>query len=184
MHRNDLNHGLCFSISAWLLIMTWVVLHLMLPKLRLILHSVNLLEVAPDLIIFFNWAHHQPPRASGPIPRQRSAPYYILSPNLRIFSFLFLSFSLAESRNITELAFKGYSYFCYLDISKSTSLINLVRYVEDGAYYLHDLGDKSRYLREELFVIISTEGISDDNADLESGHWCIIKAWATGKQGN
>ena len=56
--------------------------------------------------------------------------------------------------------------------------------MEDGPYWLHGLGDKSKYLGEELLNIIRTKVTTDGDSDLESGHWCVIKANALGEQRN
>ena len=53
-----------------------------------------------------------------------------------------------------------------------------------GPYWFYDLGDKSKYLGEELFNVLITEGTTGDDADFESSHWCIIKARTVGKQGD
>ena len=47
---------------------------------------------------------------------------------------------------------------------------SLVRYAENVSYWLHDLNDKSKYLGQEMFNILSTEGTTEDNSDLEISH--------------
>ena len=55
---------------------------------------------------------------------------------------------------------------------------HLVQYMEGGSYWLHGLSDRSMYLGKGMFDSLSTEGTTDNNAGLGSGHWYIIKAQA------
>ena len=55
---------------------------------------------------------------------------------------------------------------------------HLVRYVEDGSYWLHDLNDRLVYLGKEVLNSPSTERTTNNDAELGSGPRCIINAHA------
>ena len=51
---------------------------------------------------------------------------------------------------------------------------HLVLYINDGTYWLHDLGNESKYLDKNQFEDMKENELLDDYSGLESGYWCII----------
>ena len=47
---------------------------------------------------------------------------------------------------------------------------NLVRYIEDGTYWINGIGEKSNYLDKNQFENTKENELSDDDSGLESGY--------------
>ena len=51
---------------------------------------------------------------------------------------------------------------------------HLVLYINDVTYWLHDLGNESKYLDKNQFEDLKENELLDDYSGLESGYWCTI----------